>query len=104
MGISVFEIIAEAAGAFNINDLFITDIEFTDVPDGTTRVIQVQIETDQAATLQVTTTGGTSWSALNNNTPVDGLATFTMIVRKDDTVNFRNVDVAGLAVKITVVG
>lgn len=103
MGISAFKIIGTADGAFNINEeFFASDLEFPDVPEGTVQIIQVQLETDQAALLEVTTNGGLSWAALNNATAISGMATFTMMVRKDDALNFRNTDVAGLAVKFTV--
>lgn len=103
MGISAFQIIAEEEGAFNINqEWFPTPITFPEVPNETVQVIQVQLETDQASLLQVTTNNGTTWSALNNATAVSGLATFTMLIRQGDELNFRNTDVAGLAVKVTV--
>ncbi len=105
MGVSTFKILAEAEAAFNINDLFLSPgLDLLDTPKNTVQVIQVQIETDQASVLEVTTTGGTTWSKLNNATAVDGMATFTMMLRQADELNFRNTDVAGLLVKITVAG
>jgi len=105
VGLSGFQILSENSGAFNIDDELLTaDLDIPETAANNVTIIQVQIETDQASILEVTTNSGTSWSKLNNGTAIDGMATFTMMMRAGDLLNFRNTDVAGLAVKITVAG
>lgn len=99
---SGFEIRGQNSGSFNINDEFFpSDLTFEDTPIGLTRAIQVQIETASAATLEVTL-DGTNFVPLNNEIPLSGLGTFTMLVGKDSLLNFRNTDVAGLVAAIVV--
>lgn len=102
MGISGFQVIGKNAGSFNINDeFFATDLTFDNTPEDAEQVIQVQIQTDQPSTLQVTLNGSV-FVSLNNGIAIDGLATFTMLVAKDTLLNFRNADIPGLAVEIVV--
>ncbi len=101
--VSGFEELADVSGAFNINDEFFpSDLTFEDTPEDVMRVAQVQITTDQTSTIQITFNSGTTWVNINNAVAINGLATFTFIVRKDTLLNFRNTDVAGLAVRIQV--
>jgi len=103
MGISAFQILAQVAGSFNINNVFFSPvIEFPEIPNNSSQIIQIQITTDQAATIEVTFNDGASWSVLNNGGTILGLATFTMMVFKGSQFNMRNTDVAGLAVTATV--
>lgn len=103
MGISAFQIIEQVAGSFNINNPFFSPvIEFPEIPTDTAEVIQIQITTDQAATIEVTFNDGASWTVLNNGGTILGLATFSMMVFKGSQFNMRNTDVAGLAVSATV--
>jgi len=100
--VSGFEIRAENSGSFNINDEFFpSDITFEDTPETVTRAVQVQIQTGSAATIEVTL-NGTDFVPINNEVPLSGLGTFTMLVSKDSLLNFRNIDVAGLVVAIVV--
>ncbi len=101
--VSAFEIKAEESGAFNIDEEFFPqDLAFDDkVPPGTMGIIQIQIATDQTSVLQITL-NGTNYFNLNNAVGINGLATFTMAVQSDTLLNFRNSDVAGLAVSIVV--
>lgn len=101
--VSAFQIKADVAGAFNIDEEFFpSDLTFDDiVPVDAIGIIQIQIATDQTSVLEVTL-NGTTFVALNNGVGIDGLATFTMAVHSDTLLNFRNSDVAGLAVSIVV--
>ena len=101
--VSAFQIKAEEAGAFNIDEEFFpADLTFDDiVPVDTIGIIQIQIATDQTSILEVTL-NGTTFVSLNNAVGINGLATFTMAVQSDTLLNFRNSDVAGLAVSIVV--
>ena len=100
--VSAFQIKAEEAGAFNIDEEFFpADLTFEEVPDGTIGIIQIQIATDQTSVLEVTL-NGTTFVNLNNAVGINGLATFTMAVTNTTLLNFRNSDVVGLAVSIVV--
>lgn len=99
---SGFEIRGENSGSFNINDEFFpSDLTFEDTPENFTRAVQVEIQTASAASLEVTL-DGTNFVPINNEVPLSGLGTFTMLVQKDSLLNFRNTDVAGLVVAIVV--
>jgi hypothetical protein len=102
VGISGFQVIAKNSGSFNVNDeFFAADLTFDNTPEDAEQVIQVQIQTDQAAILQVTL-NGIVFVSLNNGIAIDGVATFSMLVAKDTLLNFRNADIPGLAVEIVV--
>lgn len=100
--VSGFEIRAENAGSFNIDqEFFPSDVTFEDTPEDVTRAVQVQIQTGSASILEVTL-NGTDFVPINNEIALSGLGTFTMLVSKDSLLNFRNTDVAGLVVAIVV--
>lgn len=100
--VSAFQIKADEAGAFNIDEEFFpSDLTFEELPEDTMGIIQIELGTDQTSVLEVTFDGST-WIGLNNGVGISGLATFTMAVKKSTTLNFRNSDVAGLAVFILV--
>lgn len=102
MGISGFKILANESGSFNIDEEFFpSDITFPEIPPGDSMAIQVQIQTDQTSIIMITL-DGTNFTAINNGTGIDGLATFTMLVGSTTLLNLRNSDVAGLAVAISV--
>jgi hypothetical protein len=99
---SGFELRGKNAGSFNINDEFFpSDLTFEDTPENVERTVQIQIQTASAATLEITL-DGTNFVAINNEVPLSGLGTFTMLVEKDTLLNFRNTDVAGLVASIVV--
>ncbi len=104
MGVSGYQVIADVAGGFDINEeWFASDITFADTPADVRREIQIQIGTGAAATLQITFDGAT-FIPINNNVPLFGLSTFTILVTKDTLLNFRNIDVNALAASAVVAG
>lgn len=104
MGDSGFKELADVTGAFDINEEWLaSDLTFEETTDGFTREIQIQISTGAAATIQMTLDGGT-FTPINNNVTIFGYATFTILVKKDSQLNFRNIDVNALAVRIIIGG
>lgn len=104
MGISGFRIIADESVAVDINEeVFAQDITFPETPDDVKQEIQIQLSTGASATIQITVDGAT-FIPINNNVPLFGLSTFTIYVDNTTALNFRNIDVDALAMRVIVMG
>lgn len=100
--VSGFKEVGKVTGAFNIDEeFFAQDIEFPDTPKLTQRACQIQIQTASAAQLELTL-NGTDFAPINNEVPLSGLGTFTILVDDETKLNFRNADVPGLVVDAVV--
>lgn len=91
--------------AFNGNDggfLLVNDfLTFEEDPENLLSEVQVQILTTAETIVSVTFDGGV-YVTLNDNQPINGLATFTFYVEKESLVNFVSSESVTITVTVSV--
>ena len=95
-----FKIIAEVDDITTVaaTDIFSPDITFTDTPNGFAREIQIQVYQITSSKLFVEFNGDSF--AIDNSAAVEVTITFTILVRKNDTLNFQT---EGIVSGITII-
>ena len=83
-----------------VTNIFDSNITFLDTPEGFAREIQVQVF--QSVSTNFSVIFNTISYDIDNAAAVKGVITFTMLIRRDDTLNFQTL--AGTELTIIVAG